>query len=72
MSEITPENAKEGMSRKGFMEKLALLAAGLGFGLVELPPIIQPGANATRSAAPQRPAGRPAITPPIGSVKRRG
>jgi hypothetical protein len=70
MSEQTPENSKQTMSRGGFLGHLGLLAAALGVGLAELPPLFRP--NASRPSAHPGPAGLPSIHPPTGSVKRRG
>lgn len=72
MSEQPSENATRAMSRGGFLANLGLLAAALGTGLAELPPLFRPGSNVPRPSADPGPAGRPCIHPPLGSVKRRG
>jgi hypothetical protein len=60
------------MSRTGFMGNLALLAAAIGLGWMVLPPMFRPRLGAASPSADPRSAGRPSITPPNGSVKRRG
>jgi hypothetical protein len=60
------------MSRGGFLGDLFLLAAALGLGFLDLGPLLKRSADGPGPAVPPRPQGRPSITPPLGSVKRRG
>ncbi|MDR3673131.1 MAG: hypothetical protein P4L36_19960 [Holophaga sp.] len=69
MTERTSEASTTGVSRGGFLGSLVLLAGALGLGFLDLGPILKRSAGG--SAPPPRPAGRPSITPPHGSVKRR-
>ena len=45
MSEPSPEHSKQTMSRGGFLGHLGLLAAALGVGLAQLPPLFRPNAS---------------------------
>jgi hypothetical protein len=72
MAHSTPEVATKGMSRGGFVAKLALLAAAFGTGLLDLSPVFQRNPKPNGTPPEPSPAGRPSITPPTGSVKRRG
>lgn len=68
----TNEKATKGMSRGGFVGKLALLAAAFGIGALDLGPVVDRIEGPSGPAPQPRPSGRLSITPPTGSVKRRG
>jgi hypothetical protein len=72
MAASNPDNGTKGMSRGGFVGKLALLAAALGLGFLDLGPVFQQTDEPVGPSPNPRPSGRPSITPPTGSVKRRG